>query len=201
MLETIGYDKNHKNRQKNDFYATPPNEVRNILLHEKLSGTILENSCGMGHIADVVKEKYPLNNIIATDKYDYGYGEAELDFLSNDYPYIKNIDCIIMNPPFKHIESFVTKSLDIANNKVLLFARIQFAETEGRYENIFNNTKPTKIYFYVDRVACAIDGDFSKAQSSSMAFAWFVWDKNDLNYGKKTEFEWIRRWDKIYKSR
>ncbi len=196
MRETLGYDKNHKDRQKHDFYATPPEEVKNILQHEKLNDVILENSCGMGHIAETVKEIYPNNKVIATDKYNYGYGETGLDFLSEDYPYIDNINCIVMNPPFKLIEEFVTKSLKIAQNKVLLFARMQFAETQGRYKNIFKDNPPNKIYMYIDRVACAIDGDFSKAQSSSMAFAWFVWDKNDVNYGRNTEFKWIRRWDK-----
>lgn len=196
MRETLGYDKNHKDRQKHDFYATPPEEVKNILQYEKLNGVILENSCGMGHIAETVKEIYPNNKVIATDKYNYGYGETGLDFLSEDYPYIDNISCIVMNPPFKLIDEFVTKSLKIAQNKVLLFARMQFAETQGRYKNIFKDNPPNRIYMYVDRVACAIDGDFSKAQSSSMAFAWFIWDKTDVDYGKNTEFKWIRRWDK-----
>jgi len=50
MRETIGYNKNHDNRQINDYYATPPEEVKNILQHEKLYGTILDNSCGEGHL-------------------------------------------------------------------------------------------------------------------------------------------------------
>jgi hypothetical protein len=196
LRETLGYNKNHKDRQKHDFYATPPEEVKNILQFEKLNGIILENSCGAGHMVEPIKEKYPNSKIIATDKYNYGYGETGLDFLSNNYPYIDNINCIIMNPPFKLIEEFVTKSLKIAKDKIIVFARMQFAETEKRYENIFENNPPTTIYLYVDRVACAINGEFDKAQSSSMAFAWFVWDKNDINYGKHTEFKWIRRWDK-----
>jgi len=199
LRETLGYNKNHKDRQQHDFYATPPAKVKNILQYEELNGVILENSCGMGHIAKVVKELYPNNKIIATDKYNYGYGETGLDFLSDDYPYTDNINCIIMNPPFKLIENFVIKSLEIAKDKVLLFARMQFAESESRYINIFKNQPPTKIYMYVNRVACAKDGDFNKPLSSNMAFAWFVWNKKDKNYGKYTEFVWIRRWDKNLK--
>lgn len=191
MRETLGYDKNHKDREDNDFYATPPQEVENILSKEKLYGTILENSCGEGHIAKVVKKKYPNNRVIATDLIDRGYGEGGLDFLSKDYPY-STVDTIIMNPPFKLIEGFVNKSLRIAKKKVILFARMQFLESQTRYKNIFKNNKPNRIYIYVDRVACAKNGNFEQKLSSNMAFAWFVWDKRNTD----VSINWIRRADK-----
>ena len=191
MRETIGYNKNNANRQINDYYATPPEEARNILQKEKLHGVILENSCGEGHIAKVIKEEYLDHKVIATDLIDRGYGEGGLDFLADDYPYT-NVDTVIMNPPFKNIESFVNKSLDIASKKVILFARMQFLESQTRYNNIFKYNKPNRIYIYVDRVACAKNGDFEGNMSSNMAFAWFVWDKQD----ETTEINWIRRHDK-----
>lgn len=192
MIETIGYDKNHADREVDDFYATPPEEVENILEREKLYGTILDNSCGEGHITRVVKEKYPKNTVIATDLVNRGYGLGGLDFLDESYPY-KTVDTIIMNPPFKYIEEFVNKSLEIADKKIVLFARMQFLESQTRYENIFKDNKPNRIYIYVDRVACAKNGNFDNALSSNMAFAWFVWDKVEDD----TQIEWIRRADKI----
>ena len=192
MRETLGYDKNHKDREDNDFYATPPEEVESILNKEQLYGTILENSCGKGHIAEVVKSYYPKNKVIATDLIDRGYGEGGLDFLTSDYPYTENIDTIIMNPPFKLIEGFVNKSLRIAKKKVILFARMQFLESQTRYKNIFKRNKPNRIYIYVDRVACAKNGDFEQKLSSNMAFAWFVWDDKNTD----VSINWIRRADK-----
>ena len=188
MMETIGYDKNHEERQSNDYYATPPGEIKNILKHEDLQGTILENSCGQGHIAKVVKEQYPDNEVIATDLIDRGYGENGLDFLSDDYPYT-DVDTVIMNPPFKHIEGFVNKSLDIAD-KVLLFARLQFLESQSRYENIFVDNEPNRVYIYVDRVSCGKNGNFEE-DKNSMSYAWFVWDGSEEH-----SFEWIRKWNK-----
>lgn len=191
MREILNYGKN-EDRQINDFYATPPEEVRSILSKEKLYGNILENSCGQGHIAREVKDEYPDNKLITTDLIDRGYGEGGLDFLASDYPYTEDIDTIIMNPPFKHIESFVNKSLSIAKKKVILFARMQFLESQTRYESIFKHHKPNRIYIYVDRVACYVNGDFNKKHSSTMAFAWFVWDKKDTD----VSINWIRRYDK-----
>jgi len=190
MIETIGYDRNHKERQQNDFYATPSEEVENILKHEDLIGTVLEPACGKGHISKMISE----NKLISTDLIDRGYGICELDFLSDKYPYGDNIDTIITNPPFKLIEEFVNKAIKIARSKVIILARTQFLETISRYENIFINNPPNRIYQYVDRIACAKNADFENT-SNSMSYAWFVWDKecND------TRLYWIRRSDKVIK--
>ena len=195
MRETLGYNKNNINREKNDFYATPTKEVENILKHEELKGVVLEPCCGMGHMCEGIINSGFKGQIISTDLINRGYGEWGLDFLNEDYPYTENIGTVIINPPFKHIEQFVNKSLEIAKDKVILFARNQFTEGQSRYENIFKNNPPTRIYQYVDRVACAKDGDFNKTLSSNMAFGWFVWDKNTSN--KDTIFKWIRRVDKL----
>ena len=195
MRETIGYDKNHLEREINDFYATPTEEVFNILQHEEMIGTILEPCCGMGHMVKGILRHKLDNNIIATDLIDYGYGDGGLDYLSENYPYTKDIGTIIINPPFKLIEEFVNKSIEIATDKVILFARNQFVESQSRYENIFMNNPPSRIYQYVDRVACAKGGDFNRKMSSNMAFSWFIWDKQSKD--KETTFKWIRRFDKI----
>lgn len=192
MRNRQGYDKNHKDRQNNDFYATPPREVKNILQYEKLYGTILDNSCGEGHIIKPVKEKYSNNKILATDLIDRGFGEGGYDFLSDSYPY-DNVDTIIMNPPFSLITEFVLKSLEVAKKKIVLLAQLQFLESQKRYKKIFKEYKPNRIYIYVDRVACAINGNFDKAKSSSMTYSWIIWDK----VNSKHKFDWIRRWNKI----
>jgi adenine-specific DNA methylase len=116
LRETLGYNKNHKDRHKDDFYATPPEEVLNILQHEELIGKVLEPSCGMGHMVKGIRkdDRYKELEIIATDLVDRGFGEGNLDYLSDTYPYTKDIGTIIMNPPFKLIEEFVNKSLKIA---------------------------------------------------------------------------------------
>ena len=114
-----GYDKNNKEREALDYYATPIKEVENIIHKlglENFSGVILEPSCGGGHMVEGILNTIPNSTIIATDiqerpnnflashfekgvKYMYG---KEYDFLSDDYP-VKNADLVIMNPPFKVI--------------------------------------------------------------------------------------------------
>lgn len=202
-----GYDKNHKERDALDYYATDPKEVTNILetLNLPLSNAnILEPCCGGGHMvkgimdynfshfnsknwklfaSDVQKRESILNN----DDWYYG---SEYDFLSDTYPFIKDIDYIIMNPPYSSIEPFVMKALSIADYGVLVLGRLQFLEGVKRYENIFKNYPPTDIYVYIDRIACYKNGDFNIKGNSSQAYAWFYFN---LREQKDPQIHWIHR--------
>ncbi len=186
MREVLGYIKTHEDRAEHDYYATPPQEINNILQYEKLSEYILDPCCGEGHMAEPLKKYY--HAIKTTDLIDRGYGEPGLDFLSREYPYTTP-STIIMNPPFKLITEFTIKAIRLAP-KVVLFARLQFLETIKRYKEIFSKTPPQRIYIYADRVNCAKNGDFSAVGHSSMAFAWFVWDEKN----PREEIKWIRKW-------
>ena len=191
------YDKNHKERQKEDYYSTPTEEVINILEKTRLplqDATVLEPCCGGGHMIEGIGKF--TTNIIGTDIKNRGYTnpnielQYELDYLADDYPY-NTVDYVIMNPPFKLIEPFVMRSLEIAEKGVLMFGRLQFLEGEGRYKNIFSVAPPTDVYVYVDRVACFKNGDISIKPDSIQAYAWYYWDKTKSDEG--TKVHWLRR--------
>lgn len=204
-----GYDKNHKEREALDYYATPPKEVTNILevLGLDLTGAnVLEPCCGGGHMVEGIWQYNKSANILATDIMQrtnyfltrdavgdtimYHYG-TKYDFLSDDYP-IEHADYVIMNPPFSVIIPFVQRSLEIADKGVLMLGRLKFVESQKRYTEIFKDNPPTIIRAYIDRIACYKNGDFSEKPSSIEAYAWFYWDKNDTS--KETKFDWI--WSK-----
>ena len=208
------YDKNHKERDKLDYYATPTVEVINILNEldiDFLYCTILEPCVGGGHMAEGI-DSYIISKYqdrpedvntkcIGTDIRDRGYRNEVwelkygLDFFADDYPY-DEADWIIMNPPYGVIEPFTIRALDIAKKGVIMLARLQFLEGEGRYEKILQYNPPTDIYVYVDRIQCWKDG-LKPDGSSAQAYAWFVWDRtktNDILIEPK--IHWIRRADK-----
>lgn len=204
-----GYDKNHKEREALDYYATPPKEVTNILevLDLDLTGAdVLEPCCGGGHMVEGIYQYNKKANILATDIMQrtnpfltrdavgdtimYHYG-TKYDFLGDEYP-IERADYVILNPPFSVIIPFVQRSLEIADKGVLMLGRLKFLESQKRYTEIFQDNPPTKIFGYIDRIACYKNGDFSEKPSSIEAYAWFYWDKKDTS--KKTEFNWI--WSK-----
>ena len=208
-----GDDKNHKEREALDYYATPPKEVTNILEVigvDLKKATVLEPCCGGGHMVEGIYQYDHSAQITATDIMQrtnpfltrdavgdnimYHYG-TKYDFLADDYPFDK-ADYVIMNPPFSVIIPFVQRSLEIADKGVLMLGRLKFVESQKRFTGIFKDNPPTKIWAYVDRIACYKNGDFSEKPSSIEAYAWFYWDKIEMenNKDKKTEFNWI--WSK-----
>lgn len=206
-----GYKKNNKEREALDYYATPSEEVTNILKTLGIDFSncnILEPCAGGGYmlkgIEDYLNDTNQKNvNIYATDlkdrgnvsSFEYKYGD-EYDFLLDNYDCgCEDIDYVIMNPPYATIEPFVIRALEIAKKGVILLGRLQFVEGQKRYETIFKETPISKIYAYVDRIACYKNGDFSLKPDSIQAYGWFYFDKEAQ--GKPTEFNWIRRVDKL----
>ena len=145
------YDKNHKERDKLDYYSTPTEEVYNILNTLDIdfsNSVILEPCAGEGHMAaaiiNYIEDKEMENvTLTCTDVYQrYSKfqgvtisGGLKIDFLANEYTDSLNeilpntkIDWIIMNPPYSIIEPFVIRALEIAQKGVIMLGRIQFLE-------------------------------------------------------------------------
>ena len=206
------YDKNHKERNKLDYYATPTAEVINILEEIEpnfINKSILEPCIGGGHMANGIEEYIYKQGyiekvqLIGTDIRNRGYENdiwelycgPEYDFFSDDYPF-DDVDWIVMNPPYSVIEPFTIRALEIAKKGVIMLARLQFLEGEGRFENILQYNPPTDVYVYVDRIQCWKDG-LKPEGSSAQAYAWFVWDREKNNeYLVEPHVHWIRRADK-----
>ena len=206
------YDKNHKERNKLDYYATPTVEVINILEEIEpnfINKSILEPCIGGGHMANGIEEYIYKQGyiekvqLIGTDIRNRGYENdiwelycgPEYDFFSDDYPF-NDIDWIVMNPPYSVIEPFTIRALEIAKKGVIMLARLQFLEGEGRFDNILQYNPPTDVYVYVDRIQCWKDG-LKPEGSSAQAYAWFVWDREKNNeYLVEPRVHWIRRADK-----
>lgn len=209
------YDKNHKERNKLDYYATPTVEVINILEEmgiNFINKSILEPCVGGGHMANGIEEYIYKQGyiekvqLIGTDIRNRGYENdiwelycgPEYDFFSDDYPF-DDVDWIVMNPPYSVIEPFTIRALEIAKKGVIMLARLQFLEGEGRYDNILQYNPPTDVYVYVDRIQCWKDG-LKPDGSSAQAYAWFVWDREKNNdYLVEPKIHWIRRADKKVK--
>lgn len=196
-----GYDKEHKIREENDLYCTPPSEVYNILnrLDYDFTGqTILEPCYGRGHMIDGIDRYLDENNIkpatrLGTEYKERGYQNSNwqltsgIDFLEDDYP-IDKADVIIMNPPFKNLEPFLIRALEIAQDKLIVLTRSRATEGKGRYEKIYSSNPPSLIIQYIDRIQCWKDGVEPKGTGVE-SYNWIVWDKKDTS--GITKFDWI----------
>lgn len=112
-----------------------------------------------------------------------------VDFLT--YNYKRKFDNIITNPPFKFAKEFILRSLDLANEKVIMFAKIQLLEGQDRLK-MWENTPIKTIYVFSKRVNPMRNGsevdEKGKPWASTMCFAWFVWEHN---YEGLPTIEWI----------
>ena len=118
-----------EDREENDFYATEPRAVEELLERESFSKTILEPCVGKGHIANVlIGGGY---KCIAKDLIDRGFPGTEIkDFLQET----ENHNDIVTNPPYKFCKEFVEHALDISSDgtKIAMFLKLTFMESQSR---------------------------------------------------------------------
>jgi len=174
-------------RVVNDYYATPPDAVKELLKREKFNTYIWECAVGGGHIADVLKE-YGYK-VKSSDIIDRGYADTEIaDFLLTERDKNDFSRDIITNPPYSMASEFVKHALDISmdSTKVAMFLKIQFLESKKRYE-LFKKYPPKRVYVFVNRVNCGKNGVFGK-ESSAVCYCWFVWEKG---FKDKPTIDWI----------
>ena len=164
----------HNQREQNDYYATDPNALEELLKIETFSQNIWECACGGGHLAEVLRRKG--YNVKATDLIDRGYGTGGIDFLAEKGTFDGDI---ITNPPYKYALQFVEHALDLVadGHKVAMILKVQFLEGQER-RKLFDVRNPKTVYVSSKRVSMAMNGDFGKyASKSAQAYAWFVWKK------------------------
>ena len=179
-----------RDRVENDYYATQQSSVEDLLLKENVHGRVLEPCVGGGHIADVLKTV--ADRVDCTDLVDRGYdGTVVLDFLEQNVSPI--YDWVVTNPPYKLAQDFIEQSLRATKDggHVAMFLKIQFLEGNKR-KLFFEDTPPKTVYVFSKRQNPLRNGEpldeKGKPWSSTMCFAWFVWEKG---YSGKTTIEWI----------
>lgn len=173
-------------RAENDFYATDPKAVVDLLKCFDRDGIVpdvskcLEPCVGTGNI--------PFN--IMDIKLDWTY----LDIVDRGYPntivqdYLvwstrDKYTFIITNPPYSLASEFIEKSMTLLDDKGMccMFLKLQFLEGTKRKE-LFKKYPPKYIYVFRKRMATWKNGleqnpDTGKKWAETICFAWFIWVK------------------------
>jgi len=168
-------------REKDDFYPTPPSATQSLLDNQKFEGNIWECACGNGAMSKVMKENG--YEVYSSDLIDRGYGETGVDFLKST----KQVDNIVTNPPFNLGTEFTIQALKLARKKVVMLSKLSYLEGIKRRELIFNQNKLQKILIFSRRVPFKKESTKTKA-AGLMAFGWFIYD---VNYNGKPTIDWI----------
>ena len=180
-----------RERIENDYYATPYESTRALLDIEKFEGDFIEPCVGGGHIVEILKEYYPNSKIIGVDLVDRGYKDT---IVSNYFDYTFNGDFnVVTNPPYSLAQEFLEHSMEQIQEgkKVAMFLKIQFLEGNKRKE-LFKKYPPKIIHVFSKRQNPWRNGsnvdEKGKPWSSTMCFAWFVWEKG---YKGQPIINWI----------
>jgi len=147
-----------------DFYETPVWATEKLLEKETFGEEIWEPACGHCAISKVCEKRG--YKVLSTDLI------TERDFF---FEPVRGLD-IITNPPFNKAEEFVRQALRVGGKKVAMFLKLTFLESESRY-HLFQSTQLKAVYVFCKRVNLYLNGEKPPVNSGTIAFAWFVWDK------------------------
>lgn len=176
-----------RGRVENDYYATHTDSTKALLKVEEIIYPALEPACGQGHIAKLL-DMYKTKSF---DLVDRGFGNPNTDFLTTKFT--GEYATVITNPPFNLFQEFAERALKIAKNKVILFGKLQ--ALEGKKRGTFMQNSPLKtVYVFKSRQQPLRNGSDideltgKKMASSTMAFAWFVWE---IGYTGEPVIKWL----------
>ena len=159
-------------RPTDDHYCTPEAvSLALIDVGEHLIGGIWDCCAGEGDIARAFEKKG--FDVKSTTLVDYGCPDVSpnRDFLNEKILLAPNI---VTNPPFKNAEDIIRHALSLNPYSASFLLRTAFLEGEGRYQRLFREYPPARIFQFRDRVSMFPSGIEVKGTSTT-AYAWFVW--------------------------
>lgn len=173
----------------NDLYETPAVAVEALLRAENLPGILWEPACGPGAIVRVLRAAG--HQVYATDLVDYRSRDQDMarwDFLMERQLPL-GVQAIVTNPPFKNAESFVAHALKLCPRVVMLL-RLAFLESERRSQ-ILDGGQLARVHAFRKRLPMMHRAEWEgRKASSSVAFAWFVWDQNHTGPTELRRLSW-----------
>ena len=158
-----------------DLYETPPEATRALLRAEKLPVHIWEPAAGRGAIVDVLREQG--HSVYASDLIDYGIPtqQSAIDFLMEWKPPL-GCQCIVTNPPFKLVDEFVRKAIELCPT-VCMLLRLAYLEGTGR-DDILD--KLTRVHVFKNRLPRMHRDQYDGPKATStIAFGWFIWCRDE----------------------
>ena len=215
-------------RFKHDYYPTPPSCVSAILQksysehnyiftpeRDNRTGVrevykALDVGAGTGIWGKVLKKTFPklpiqlwgLDIQPFPKPAEYDYWLSGTDFLSEQRNLLltdDSFDLVMGNPPFKHAEKFVRRSLDLTKygGYVIMLTRLAFLESIGRATGLFEEHPPATVTVLARRPSFHLD-----RKTGSLAYCATVWQKgihdaitelNWLNWNYDDKWEGIRQ--------
>lgn len=184
-----------EDREINDYYKTDPKALEVFLdkLEEdgvKLSKNIWEPACGDCGLSDVLnKREY---SVFSSDIVNRGsmLQHLTIDFFKMTEPWDGDI---LTNPPYSMATQFVQHSLELVTDHryVIMFLKIQFLESQNRYDSLFSQCNLKYVYVNSNRYNTAKNGDFDKYKAApALCYCWFIFQKG---FKGEPAIRWIHK--------
>jgi hypothetical protein len=193
---TTGNAKAAFKERGDDLYETPVEATQALLRVECLPKYLWEPACGKGAIVNVLRASG--HEVVATDLVDYGIPITPPSYYRRDFlmelAAPEGCEAIVTNPPFKLAGEFVAHGLQLVP-KVIMLLRLGFIESEGR-RTILDSGHLARVHVFRNRLPMMHrDGrgtKVAKTNSSAMAFAWFVWDRQHEGPTELNRISWTK---------
>jgi hypothetical protein len=171
----------HKHADRGyDLYETPSIAVEALLENTFISKqfAVYEPACGRGAISKVLIDNgYEVYSSDINPEYP---GATQENFLTRTEPFGFPYSTVITNPPYKHAQAFVEKSLELGAGRVFMLLRLAFLESERR-SGILDSGHLRTVYPFKKRLPMMHrDGWTGNKASSAIPFAWFEWRQNTV---------------------
>lgn len=157
-----------RQREKNDYYGTPPEATEALMRHWCPSGDIWEPCAGKGMLSDVVQKFKPNDKIHLTDLNPQRDDIIRADFLTTASAPASDLT-IITNPPFKYAAEFIKKGFELGVQKQAMLLKSTFFHAASR-AGLFRQHRPSQVLALTWRL------DFMNLGRPVMECIWVVFD-------------------------
>lgn len=166
-------------RSPSDLYSTGEPLAEALPRIEQLGQRLWECACGDGRLARVLESAG--HQVVATDKFAWGYGREGVDFLRCRRLLAEDI---VSNPPFSLWYEFVEQAMALRPRKAVFLGRLLLQE--GAAIGALFDRYLVHVHVARRRVNLAPPGAIDKGHNTKLAFAWYVLrpDKPAADHGR-----------------
>lgn len=181
--------KRRRARDANDYYRTPPADVREMLGLWSPKGeitSILEPAAGDGAMLDPLQERWPGAELVAFDvSPQVDLRIQQQTFFMEDAS--RKYDLVFGNPPYRHAQRFAQQGMQLLNRHgyLVLLLRINFLASKKR-RAFWRERLPIDIWALSHRPSFTQIREGPKETDFS-DYAWFIWQQ-----GRKPKFARLR---------
>jgi hypothetical protein len=170
--ELLGCPSHINQREKHDFYQTPPECTEALIAAEdiRMPPQVWDPCCGAGDISRVLEASG--RDVVSTDLIDRGFGRGGIDFLTLSMPLAP---AIVTNPPFECAEAILRHAARIGVEYLVFLHKAHWLNAAKRARLIEEVWCPARCWLLTWRP------DFKGQGAPTMDCSWYVFERASMH--------------------